>query len=339
MVPVATSLGRPWPGGPPRSAAAPIIALSNKNRPGLSRLAPMPPTCAARWMTRSGRASASRRRTAARSTRSYSRERGTKTRGAARAQPLDDEAAEEAGAAGDDDPLVLPERAHARAELPRRPPGTPVALARRRSARLGAARRATTACRRRPRPPAPSARAAPRPGYRRRRAHAARLHGGAEGRDHEDADDLRALGRQRARRRRRPDRRCRAGGLPSSTARPQADSSFAWKLRNGPEHGGRADPLGDAVLDERRVDRVGRDLPARPSSTAPGGRGRSRPRPGRRAARAPGAARRPRPARNDSRARPRTGRAARPSRRRAECSPPGPPPPATRARSTSSARA
>ena len=48
----------------------PIIAFSNRKRPGLSRLAPMPPTCAARWMTRSGRASASRRRTAARSTRS-----------------------------------------------------------------------------------------------------------------------------------------------------------------------------------------------------------------------------------------------------------------------------
>src|SRR5690606_1549932 len=48
------------------------------------RLAPMPPTTAARWMTRSGRASERQRRMSSASRRSYSALRGTKIRSAPR---------------------------------------------------------------------------------------------------------------------------------------------------------------------------------------------------------------------------------------------------------------
>src|SRR5437867_2136395 len=55
----------------------PMTAFSKKNRPGCLRLAPMPPTTEARWITTVGLASRNRRATSARSRRSQSALRGT----------------------------------------------------------------------------------------------------------------------------------------------------------------------------------------------------------------------------------------------------------------------
>ena len=79
----------------------------------MSRLAPMPPTCAARWITRSGRASAQQApHGGAVDQIVFGASAGTNGPRASRAQPLDDERAQEAGAAGDDDASPLPKGAH-----------------------------------------------------------------------------------------------------------------------------------------------------------------------------------------------------------------------------------
>jgi len=59
--------------------SAPSMTFSKKKRPGESRLAPMPPTTAARWITISGLRSAYIRSTSAARVRSYCVFRGTST--------------------------------------------------------------------------------------------------------------------------------------------------------------------------------------------------------------------------------------------------------------------